>query len=172
MRTLVIGGIEVPLRASYDLTQTYDPVPARSRNRMMNGSLKQQTSFKGLLETTISGTGDLPAGLNELDFDAQVTIKCIAERTHTSVSNVISVPSNRRSDYGVEGRALVGGVWQSTAVSMSVDTATLTVVPGATHYQAVWWPELVCYVDEPSETRDARKSRHAWSIKAYQIEPV
>jgi hypothetical protein len=169
MRYLIIGGIEVPLKASYGLSQDYEPVQAVNRPRMMDGSLKQQTAWSGKLKTVISGNGNMPPGIDTLDYSSAITIQCIAEQAVSSVSNLISVPSARRADYGVEGRALVAGVWQSTPVSLSVDTATLTIVPGATLYQAVYWPELVCYCDPPSQKRNARTSSYSWQIQAEEI---
>ena len=169
MKVLVIGGIEIPLKSSHQLTQDYEPIQAVNRVRMMSGALQQQTAWNGKILTTISGSGLIPAGIQSLDFTSTITIKCIAERTVTSASNVIAVPSSRRSDYGVEGRALVDGVWQSTPVSMATNVATLTTVAGATQYQAIYWPELICFLDPPSENRDARTSTYAWSITAEEV---
>ena len=111
----------------------------------------------------------MPAGLQELDYTNAITIKCIAERAVTSATNVISVPAQRRADYGVEGRALLSGVWQSTPVSLVGDTATLTTVAGATQYQAIYWPELVCFADPPAEQRNARNNGYGWSITAEEV---
>jgi hypothetical protein len=169
MRVLVIGGIEIPLKSSHQLSQDFEPIQAVSRKRMADGSLKQQSAWSGKLLTSISGGGNIPAGIQALDFNDTIIIKSIAERVVTSASNVIGVPSNRRADYGVEGRALLDGQWQTTPVSLSVDTATLTTVAGATQYQAIYWPELTCYCDPPSETRDARTSTYQWRLEAEEI---
>lgn len=169
MRTLVIGGIEIPIRASQGLTQSYTPVQAVNRLRMGDGSLKQQSSWSGKLITSIEADGIMPSGIQSLDYSQSIIIKCIAERAIYKATNVITVPSTRRADYGVEGKALVGDKWQSTAVSMSTDTATLTTVVGATQYQAIYWPELICFCDPPEENRDARKSIYGWSLVGEQI---
>lgn len=169
MRSLVIGGVEIPVSASHTLTQNYTPIQAVSRLRMADGSLVQQSSWSDKTRTTIDADGIIPAGLLGLNYNQSITIKCVAERAVSSASNVISVPANRRADYGVEGRVLVNGQWQSTAVSMSVDEATLTIVAGATLYQAIYWPELVCFCDPPSETRGARTADYGWSLEAEEI---
>lgn len=169
MRTLVIGGIEVPQKASHVLGQTYEPVQSVARLRTVGGTLIQQTAWNGKLKTAIQCTGEMPPGLQMIDYTAAVTIKCVAERAVTSASNVITIPTNRRSDYAPEGRALVDGKWQSTPVAMAGDVATLTVVTGATQYQAIYWPELVCYADPPSETRGARSADYSWSLDAEEI---
>ena len=169
MRNLVIGGIEVPVKASHTLSQNYKPVQAVSRVRMGSGALKQQTSWADKLITDISASGLLPAGLQMLDYSQPITIKGVAERTVTSASNVITVPTARRADYGVEGRALVGDKWQITAVSMGGDIATLTIVASATAYQAIYWPELTCYCDPPTDNRNARAAVYSWDLVGEEI---
>ena len=169
MRSLVIGGIEIPIRAAQGLTQNYTPVQAVSRLRMGDGSLVQQSSWAGKLNTSIDADGIMPAGIHTLDYSQSIIIKCIAERVVASASNVITVPSARRADYGVVGRALVGDNWQATAVTLATDTATLTVVADAVQYQAIYWPELVCFCDPPAETRNARTNDYGWSLTGEQL---
>lgn len=169
MRNLVIGGLEIPVSASHTLNQSYEPIQAVNRVRMMDGTLIQQSSWSGKLLTSIDGSGIIPVGLQSLDYSSAITIKCVAERAVTSASNVIDIPSARRSDYAPEGRALVGGKWQSTPVAMAGDTATLTAVAGASQYQAIYWPELVCYCNPPSESRGARDSSYGWSLDGEQV---
>jgi hypothetical protein len=169
MRTLIVGGIEIPLRASLTLTQTYEPQQAVTRLRMADGSLVQQISWRDKLLTSIDGSGTIPAGLHLIDFTSPVVIKCVAERVVTSASNVIDIPSARRTDYPPEGRALLNGKWQSTPVVMSVDEATLTIVTGATQYQCIYWPEITCYCDPPKETRGVRNADYGWMITGEQV---
>jgi hypothetical protein len=168
-RKLVIGGIEIVHPASFMLSQNYTPIQAVSRVRMMNGSLTQQTAWRNKLQTQISGDGIAPAGFQLIDWSEPVTIKCIAERSVTSLTNVIAIPSARRADYGVAGRALVGNRFVNTAVAMDGDEATLTAVSGAIAYQAYYWPELICYADPPSETRNARSADYGWSLVAEEV---
>jgi len=169
MRTLIIGGIEIPMRASHVLSQSYTPVQATNRLRMANGALKQQTSWSNKLSTEISGDGVFPVGLQGLDYSQSIIIKSVAERTISSPSNVIDVPSARRADYGVEGRAFVGINPVKTPVVMNGNEATLTMVAGATLYQAIYWPELVCFCDPQSETRGVRSADYGWSITGEEI---
>ena len=169
MKALVIGGIEIPVNASHVLNQSYTPVQATNRLRMSNGALKQQSSWSNKLSTDISSDGIMPAGLQMLDYSQSIIIKCVAERAVSSTSNVITVPSARRADYGVKGRALVGNNWQTTAVSLSTDEATLTTVTDATLYQAIYWPELVCFCDPPGETRGVRSADYGWTLTGEEI---
>lgn len=169
MRVLIVGGIEVPLKASHVLSQSYEPVQAVSRPRMGDGSLMQQTAWAGKLLTSISGDGLIPPGLQSIDYSQAVVIKCVAERVVTSASNVIAVPTGRRADYGVEGRALVGSVWQSTPAAVVGDTATLTIAASATAYQAIYWPELICFCDPPTDNRAVRSSGYSWSLIGEEI---
>lgn len=169
MRSLIIGGIEIPIRASHVLSQSYTPIQATSRPRMADGTLKQQTSWGNKLETEISADGVMPAGLQSLDYSQSIIIKCVAERAISSGSNVITVPVARRADYGVEGRAIVGNTLVKTPVVMAGDVATLTTVAGATLYQAIYWPELVCFCDPQSETRGVRSADYGWTFKGEEI---
>jgi len=169
MRTLIIGGIEVPLRSSHTLEQTYSPIQSTSKRRMSDGALSVQTAWSGKILTEINGSGQFPAGLQSLDYSGNLVVKCIAERTITSASNVIDVPAKRRSDYGVEGRALVGSAWQSTPVTMSTDEATLTAVADATAYQALYWPELTCSFDPPEESNRVRGTGNTWSLRGEEV---
>ena len=169
MRSLIIGGIEIPIRAAHSLTQSYTHAQAVARLRMSNGDLVQQSSWSGKLNTSIDADGLMPAGIHELDFLQGITIKCVADRAVSSASNVITVPTARRADYGVEGKALVADIWQSTPVSMATDVATLTIVAGATLYQAIYWPELICFCDPPAETRNARSGDYGWTLTGEQL---
>lgn len=166
---LIIGGIVIPAKASMTLSQGYDPVQATHRARLASGDLIQRTSWSGKLSTTINGGGLIPAGLQLLDYSSTITIGCIAERAVTGGSNVITIPAARRSDVAPIGRALVGGVWQDSPVSIVGDEVTITVVAGATQYQAVYWPELICFCDPPSETRGARNSDYGWTIAGEEV---
>lgn len=168
-RNLVIGGIEIVMPASFVLTQNYTPVQSVSRARMMDGGLTQQTAWRDKLITEISGDGIAPAGFQLIDWSQPVTIKCIAEEAISGLDNVFQVPTARRADYGVAGRALVGNRFVNTTVTMDGDTATLTPVAGALGYQAYYWPELICYADPPRRTRGARSADYGWVLEAEQI---
>lgn len=169
MRSLIVGGIEIPIRASHVLSQSYTPVQATTRLRMANGALKQQTSWSNKSTTEISADGVIPAGLQLLDYSQSIIIKCVAERAVSSASNVITVPSARRSDYGIEGRAMVGNNLVKTPVSLVGNVATLTAVTDATLYQAIYWPELACFCDPPSESRGVRSMNYGWSLTGEEI---
>lgn len=168
-RKLIIGGIEIIQPAAFKLSQNYTPVQAVSRVRMMSGALTQQTAWRNKVQTVISGDGIAPAGFDLIDFSAPVLIKCIAEESITSSSNVFTIPTNRRADYGVAGRALVGNRMVNTDVTMDGDEATLATVPGALAYQAYYWPELLCFADPPTKTRGARTNDYGWVFEAEEI---
>ena len=169
MRELVIDGLALPLRSLLDLQIDFDEDRSVNRARMMDGSMVQHASWYGKLIIEISASGEIPPGLSDLDYTSSLTLKSAAERTISSSSNIITVPAARRSDYGVEGRAFVGSEWQSTPVSMSVDEATLTIVAGAARYEAIYWPEIVCFCDPPKVTQNVRARRYGWSLKAWEL---
>lgn len=174
IRLAVLGGVEIPVHASVDIEQTYRPRSREAIHAMGDGSLRKQT-FAGAqtkVETTITGRGPIPPGLQALDFTGSLLLKCGAERSIDSASNAITIPSLRRSDTGYVpwGRALVDGRWIPTPASMSTDLATLTPVAGATRYQVLWFPEFSVFVEGGvTESHDLRQARTGWELSMLQI---
>jgi hypothetical protein len=171
-RQLDIGGIVVPLHATFDLQQTYQDLRARSVLRTGSGGAIVREAWSGKLATDIKGEGTLPAGLQTLNYAAAMTIKCVAPRALTQSSNVfVGVTANRRSDTDAVpyGRALVGTDWQLTTVTWGtggdINKATLTTVSGATAYQLVYYPQISAICDPPTEEWDWQ-SNCSWSLHA------
>lgn len=172
-RNLIIGGITVPLHAVLEgIQQTYDPLQARSRGRLADGSLQQRTTWSGKVATSIRGRGVIPAGLQGLDYTQPLVISCVAHRAITSAGRVITLPAARRSDAGSlpYGRAEVmrGNTpqWVDTGIDVVDDVATLTEVPGAVRYQAVYFPEITVFADPPAESKDGHGTVFGWQITA------
>lgn len=74
---LIIAGIELPLRARLDFSQTYEPVGGSSSRRMANGALFKMSQWRRW-RTTISGGGWVPPQLLAIDYSAPYTIECVA----------------------------------------------------------------------------------------------
>jgi hypothetical protein len=173
-----LGGIAVAAEAVVGFAQSYEPLGGVARLRMMSGAAVQQVHWRRL-RTVLSGDGWWPAGLDGLDYDAQLTLACAAPRSIRSASNVIVLPAGRRADAGYTpiGHALLtgagtqvgGGDLVPTPVSMGGDTATLTVVSGAAGYQVTWWPVLIVFADPPTAETDARGATHRWSLTAEEV---
>ena len=177
VRQLIIDGVTVPVYAMTEISQTYSKQRASYRSRMRNGDLKQRVIWPlsgAKLTTTISGNGIIPPGIGEdglVDYDGSIVISCVGHRGITSASNVITLPAARRSDAGSEpyGRALTPGGWRETPLALVGDTATLTAVSGAPQYQAVYFPELTCFADPPSEEHPQHGPVFRWTLIAEEI---
>lgn len=171
MKILEIGSVAVPLWASMEIAQTYALIGGAAVLRMMNGAAKKQTHWQRLA-TTISGAGNIPAGLDGLDYSQPLVIKCVAPRSITAASNVIAIPAARRSDAGhlPHGFAeTAAGVLQATPVSMAGNVATLTPVVGAARYQVLWYPQFSALSDGPREDGDVGQARSGWQIEAEEV---
>lgn len=169
VRQLIVDGVTVPVWASTDFTQTIDPVEAVFQSRKKSGGLVQRTLYTGKYMTQISGGGLAPAGLDAINTGTPTTLHCIEPLSISSASNVIDIPSNRRADAGSEpaGYAELNGSLVSTPVSMNVDQATLTIVPGATGYQVRWFP-ILTVIFKPVKKRLGRGSGHGWILEAQE----
>lgn len=166
---LSVGGVEVPLCAALELTQTYEVIGGSAVMRMASGAAVKQSHWRRL-RTTISGAGWVPPGLDGIDFDAAVVLKCTAPLSMSSASNVIVIPAARRSDTAPFGFAhLPGGERRETPVSMSTDTATLTAVGGAVGYSVCWYPQLNVYAQAPTQTADPARGSVSWELVAEEV---
>ena len=173
-----LGGVRVPIESVTGFTQTYEPLGGTARLRMMSGRLMQQVHWRKLA-TTLSAEGWWPPGLEGLDYDTALTLKCAAPRTLASASNVIVLPAARRTDTGYtpQGYAIVpgqstrvgGGDLVPTALSIATDTATLTTVSGATGYHVAYWPQLQVLADPPQTEAAITDAQHRWTLRAEEI---
>lgn len=170
LRNLVVGAIEVPLEAAMDLEQTYAQRERSNVFDMGDNSLIKRTyaGAVGKIETTITGRGTIPVGLQEQDYSSPIVLKCIQHRAVTSSVPAITLPPGYRTDNGSEpyGRARVNGRWvESPVISLIGDVLTLTAIAGATQYQAVYFPQVTGYVEGggPQERR-SRGNNSTWTL--------
>lgn len=171
VRSLILGGVEVPLLAALEIRQAYEPLQATNRRRMADGSAKQRTRWSGKRRTTLSGRGVIPLGLDALDYSQPLTLSCIEGVGICSASPNIVLPAARRADAGSEpfGRARIGHEWHATPVNMVGHTAELTPVAGAIQYQAVYFPELLVFADPPQESKGGRGPDFSWQLTAEEV---
>ncbi len=169
MSTITLGGIEIPLVAGNEVRQSYEVIGGVARRRMLNGAALQQTHWTKL-RTVISGTGWLPEGLVSLAYSGTLTLRCAAPRSIRSASNVITLPTARRTDtgYAPTGFAIPAGGASAAATSCSVvsHVATLGVISGTAWYEVRYWPELTVYATPPSVQFDRNRGEWAWTIEA------
>lgn len=164
-RTLTLDTIQIPILEASSYSETIERVGGFVLLRTVLGSAKRQHNW-AKHRITISGTGPLPSSLLELDHTVSHTLKLATPVSINSLSNVIALPSARRSDVAVEGYAYtdVDGYLVETPVMVTVDTATLTVVPGAVGYKAVYWPQFTVFVDPPGLSADRRGFDYQWTM--------
>lgn len=157
-----INGIELTKAAAEGFSQSYDRTP-KSTRRMMTGTLKAQQNYAPKITTTLSGSGYMKSGWEGFDLSQSITLSCAEAVSIASASNVINIPAARRGDVSVVGFAVVNGVRVPTAVSMAVDVATLTIVGGASHYIAGYYPEFTAFAEMVDN------GRQAWTLTAQEI---
>ncbi len=167
---LIIGGIEVPVMAGLSLRQTYDPIGGSSVLRMQSGAAVKQTHWRRW-RTSIQADGWIPPGLDALDYSQALQLACVATRSIMTAVLVVELPAARRSDAGYAPRAwaLVGEGWQSTAIAMAGDEATITPVADASRYKVDYYPLMTVFTDGPSEDVDASGAAFRWSLTAEEV---
>jgi hypothetical protein len=166
---VIIGGVEVSFDASHELSQTYEPLSARSVLRMSNGAAHLQTLWTGKLRSTLTGAGRLPDGLSALDYSAPIEIDCLAPRSIWTSSTSLVLPAARRSDFAPIGWAVKNGNMIRTGVNLSGDVLTFSQVPGSSGYVAGYYPKIQCYATEPVIRFDGRSPMSYWVLTAEEI---
>lgn len=168
MKFFELGGVQIPLEASIDFRQTYGEVQKKIIHRMRSGAAAPQSTFSKI-KTTLTGSGYSVHGLDGLDYDdpAGLELKCAEPRAVGGTSNIIIVPSARRSDSGYEpfGIAIVRNrrVFVGVA-SVSGDQYTLETNPEATAYQVVYYPKITVIAHRPESLGGLR-----WKIEAEEV---
>lgn len=173
-----LGGIRVPIESVLDFEQGYESIGGTALLRFMSGGAVLQTYWQKL-RTTLSGAGWWPPGLDGLDYDAPLTLKCAAPRAIRAAVAAIALPAARRTDAGFVpiGHAVVpgasvgvsGGDLVPTAVSIAANLATLTPVTGAIGYQITYWPQLIVFATPPATQADLPGAAHRWSLTAEEV---
>lgn len=168
VKTLELGAVVVPLWASMQIAQGYEVLGGANLLRMMSGVARKQTHWQRLA-TRISGAGNVPAGLDGLDYSAPLTLKCAAARSIASAANVITIPAARRADAGHLPHGFAesaGGVLSPTPVVLAGNVATLTPVAGAARYVVLWYPQLTVFAEPPRADVDVGDARYGWELNA------
>lgn len=165
--SLILAGVAIPLHASLQLRQVYEPIGGSSVLRMQSGKGLKQTHWRKL-RTTLQGQGWIPPGLAGIDYSQPMIMSCIAPRAVTRGSTVIDIPADRRGDTGYEpaGWAQVGDAWVSTPLVMNGDQATLTAVSGADLYMVMYYPQITVLTDGPQEDDTIDTAAYSWSLAA------
>lgn len=167
---LIVNGIEVPLGAAESINQKYEPLASEGILRTMDGTAIKQVAWSGKTRIETTGTGRLPLPLQDIDYGLSFVMQCASPIEKQSASNIIVLPTNRRADVSPVGYAIVNGREVRTPLSLTGDTATLTVVTGANGYVVAYWPTFTVFGTRPTETDNARaKSGRSWSFVCEQV---
>lgn len=164
--TLEIDGVPVPAEAMGRLQVDYEDLEARQDRRTAGGAFNRRVAWTGKLRATISGEGFCPPGLDGIDSATTYSVAFPKQREITSASNVITLPAARRSGglYDPVAFAIVDGMLVPTAVSVVTDTATCTVVSGATAYRVDYYPQITAYLAPGIQQLDAEQRKHRWQL--------
>lgn len=169
--TFQIDNIIIPIRACLDFSQDYSDISAVSTSRTMNGSAIIQGTYKKL-KTTLSGAGTIPPGLSSLDVFIPHTLKCAAPRCIPSDTNIIILPSSRRTDAGYEpfGIAIKDGESYKVDVSLDGNIATLDILEGAQGYNVFYVPQITVSVKPmTNENTNLRTKNSSWSLECEEV---
>lgn len=169
MKILKIGSFELPVYASFDATQRYEPMGGETILRAGTGrGILQRTWRKTRIVT--SGGGWVPSGLQSLDFDAQHAVACIVPETIPAVfaTRQATLPTTRRADAGhlPYGLAeLTGGQTVAAGVTLAGHVATVDAVAGAVKYQVGYYPLLTCWLLRPQRSGPSP----TWELVAEEV---
>ncbi len=165
---IIIDGIVIAGVAGLDLQQQIEDFGAYSDVRMGGGASRMHQRWRKR-RTRIEGSGWVPDGL--ANFDARIlhTIACGVPLgiTPTGGGNVATLPAARRTEtaFAPYAYALVGLDHVPTALAIDVDSATATVVTGATSYTISYFPILTCRVpDGIVRSGSAQDGTLRWSL--------
>lgn len=165
-----LGGLVVPIHAALDLSQQIEPVGGSVTRRLGAGALIKQTTWRKR-RITLSGSGWCPIGLDALNWDAQLTLKCGLPESITSNTTTITLPAGRRTDAGYEpfARAHLAGEWRDTPVSIAGNTATVTAVAGAIAYQVWYWPVVTVHAEPPATSFEQSTAQASWELVCEEV---
>ncbi len=165
-----LGAVVVPIHAALSMQQTIESFGGHTVLRLGDGGAVPQTVWRKL-RVTISAEGWSPPGLRALNFDAPLTLKCGAPTSIASTSNVITLPTARRTDAGYLpfARAHTEAGWSDTPVAVVSNTATCTVVSGALGYSVWYYPELYVVCEPPAESFDRSGAAVSWELTAEEV---
>lgn len=171
--TLKVGTLEIPLLAALEIEQTYTPLGGETILRTLGGAAIKQETWRRTRITT-SGSGWLPAGLDTLSTATQVALACIVPRTVPAVfaTRQATLPAARRSDAGhlPWGIALLAdGSQVATPATLAGNVATLTAVPNAVSYQAMYLPLITCVILRPTDSGNRSDASYRWELVAEEV---
>jgi hypothetical protein len=169
MKTFILDSLQLVFENHLELSQDYDEEQASRITRHSDGSARKQTAWRGKIKTTLNGSGWIPPGLEALNYSASMEMSCIALKSVTSASNVITLPAARRADAGYEPFAIAhvnGGRVDTVINSLVANVATVEDVNAATHYTVFYYPKITVFASVPQQRHDVMTDTYTWSLEA------
>jgi hypothetical protein len=157
-----LSGIELAVAATEDLTQPYTRTK-KALHRMMDGSLEAQQNYAPKISSRISGKGWIASGWDGLDLSSARVLSSSEAATIASLTNVIDIPADRRSDVPLRAFAYVNGVYIPVGFSTSVNEVTVSLTTGATQYMVGWYPEFSAFIEIDLT------GRQGWTLTAEEV---
>lgn len=149
-------------------SQRYASEQGRSRVRLSQGALFSMSHWKKE-QITLSGGGDVPHGLDGLDYTAPMELRCTHPKSitgRTPADRAFTPSSAVRPDVSPWGWALLDGRWLLVPASLQGGQIVVEAVPGAERYRGLWMPVFNVICDEPEEVMDAR---YDWQLTAWEV---
>ncbi|WP_375738077.1 hypothetical protein [Pseudomonas boanensis] len=162
---VMLGGVPIELHAGPP-AQSYETIGGSSTVRLHEGAAVKLSHWRRT-RITLSGTGWMSPGLDGLDYDNALELRCTKQQAITSADNVITLTGTPRPDVAPWALALVGDQWVSTPCVVVAGVATLTPVVGATLYQICWMPVFQVFAEPPPESVEG--GNFSWSIVAEEV---
>ncbi|MCY1520600.1 hypothetical protein D9M68_553820 [compost metagenome] len=164
---VTLGGVPIVLHAGAPV-QNYETLGGVSLPRLHGGAAVKLTHWRRT-RISISASGWMNPGLDGLDYDSALELRCTKQQAVTSTSASIPLTGTPRPDVAPWGQALVGDQWLPTPCVVDGGVATLTAVAGATLYQACWMPVFQVFAEPPSKSLDPGTGEHSWSLVAEEV---
>lgn len=165
-----LGAVVVPAHVALGFNQRIETFGGSRRLRLGTGNGIQQTVWRRR-RITLSGEGWCPPGLDALNYNGPLTLKCGLPVAVLSTATTVTLPTARRTDAGYLpfARAHLPDGWVETSVSITNHVATLGAVSGAISYSVWYWPQLSVLADPPSQEFDASGGAVAWELVCEEV---
>lgn len=164
---VTLGGVPLVLHAGAP-TQSYEPLGGSAVVRLSGGAAVKMRHWRKTA-IAISGTGWMNPGLDGLDYDGPLELRCTHPQSVTSTGTTIALTGTPRPDVAPWAHALVGDQWLRTPCSVAAGVATVTPVAGAELYQVCWMPVFTVFCEPPPTGLDAGAAAFSWSITAEEV---
>lgn len=161
---VMLGGIPLVAHDGPPSQQYKVGAEGRARVRLSQGALVNMRHWSKTA-ITVSGSGWMGPGLDGLNFDQPLELRCTQPRSIRGAGTSFTLTSTPRPDVAPWALALVDTEWVITPASVADQVATVTPVDGATLYQVQWMPMFSVYVDR-EEAMDASAATFDWTLTA------